>query len=197
MLDPAPLIARLGVGDRSVFGELFDHFRPRLHRMVQFRMDPRLLGRVDAEDIVQEAFLDAEKRLQSWLDDQRPFHVWLRLVTGQTLVDVHRRHLGAGMRNAAREVLAPNSHSLSGILVGTLTSPSQAAMRAELKQQLTQALEEMDHIDREVLVLRHFEELSNKEVAEVLGLQENAASNRYVRALGRLKGLMERRGGSP
>jgi RNA polymerase sigma-70 factor, ECF subfamily len=195
--DPEPLIAALGKGDRTVFGPLFECFRPRLLRMVQFRLDPRLMGRVDAEDIVQEAFMDAEKRLQAWLDDQRPFHVWLRLVVQQTMTDVYRRHLGASMRSAAMEVMKPNSHSLSGLMVGTLTSPSQAAMREELKQQLTLALDQMDHIDREVLVLRHFEELSNKEVAEVLGLQENAASNRYVRALGRLKGMMERNGGLP
>src|SRR5688572_26935296 len=97
--------------------------------MVQFRLDPRLMGRVDAEDIVQETFMDAEKRLQAWLDDQRPFHVWLRLVVQQTMTDVYRRHLGASMRNAAKEVMRPNSHSLSGLMVGTLTSPSQAAMR--------------------------------------------------------------------
>lgn len=196
MDDPEQLLARLGAGDRTVFGPLFEHHRPRLLRMVEFRIDPRLVGRIDAEDVVQEAFLDAEKRLQSWLDDQRPFHIWLRLVTGQTLIDVHRRHLGAKMRNAAMEVPPPpNSHSISGRMVGTLTSPSQAAMRAELRQQLEEALDRMDEIDREVLVLRHFEELSNKEVAEVLGLQENAASNRYVRALARLKGLLDGAGG--
>ncbi len=197
MTDPDSLLAALGRGDRTAFGPLFEHHRPRLLRMVQFRLDPRLFGRVDAEDVVQEAFLDCEKRLQSWLDDQRPFHVWLRLVTQQTMIDVHRRHLGAGMRNAARELARAHSQSLSGFLMGTMTSPSQAAMREEQKQQLTAALESMDEIDREVLVLRHFEELSNKEVAEVLGLQENAASNRYVRALGRLKTILERTGGTP
>jgi RNA polymerase sigma-70 factor (ECF subfamily) len=94
------------------------------------------------------------------------------------------------MRNAGREVSAPASHTMSGFFVGRFTSPSHAVMREEARQKIEQALDSMDEIDREVLVLRHFEELSNKEAADVLGIQENAASNRYVRALGRLKGFL-------
>ncbi|MFM1870580.1 MAG: polymerase sigma factor SigW, partial [Planctomycetota bacterium] len=113
----------------------------------------------------------------------------------QTMVDLFRRHVGAKMRAAGREVAAPASGSLSGLFVGHLTSPSQAAQREELRAKVEEALASMDEIDREVLMLRHFEELSNKEAAAVLGIQENAASNRYVRALGRLKGLLGGVGG--
>ncbi len=177
-------------GDDAVLAPLFQRYRERLLRMVHFRLDPRLVGRIDAEDVLQDSFLEAGKRLQAFRDDQKPFLVWVRLITQQTMIDLHRKHLGAKMRNAGREVGAPASGTMSGFFVGHFTSPSGAVMREELRQKIEQALAAMDEIDREVLLLRHFEELSNKEAADVLGIQENAASNRYVRALGRLKGFL-------
>jgi RNA polymerase sigma-70 factor (ECF subfamily) len=121
----------------------------------------------------------------------------LRLIVSQTLVDVHRRHLGAQKRDAEREVSIhgkrypqATSVSLAGHLLGHLTSPSKAAMRAELADQLERALAEMSQIDQEVLVLRHFEELTNSEVAEILGIEQKAASIRYVRAIKRLKDVL-------
>jgi RNA polymerase sigma-70 factor (ECF subfamily) len=188
--DEAALLARLQAGDDAAFGPRFEGQRDRLRRMVQFRLDPRLFGRVDPEDVVQEVFLDARQRLYAFRQDAQSLPFWLRLVAQQTLIDLHRRHLGAGKRSAARERVFAHSHGLSGFLAGNLTSPSQAAIRDEMRQQLTAALESMDEIDREVLTLRHFEDLSNKEVAELLNIGENAASNRYVRALARLKGLL-------
>jgi RNA polymerase sigma-70 factor (ECF subfamily) len=190
----AELLQRLVEGEDAVFGELFETQRERLRRMVQFRLDPRLAGRVDPEDVVQEVFLAAQQRLYAFREDPQSLPFWLRLVCQQSLVDLHRRHLGAGMRDAARERVLAQSQTLSGLLVGGLTSPSQAAMRDELRAQLQAALDSMDEIDREVLTLRHFEELSNKDVSQLLGIGENAASNRYIRALGRLKGLL---GSSP
>jgi RNA polymerase sigma-70 factor (ECF subfamily) len=177
-------------GDDSALAPLFESHRERLQRMVHFRLDPRLVGRLDAEDVLQEAYLEAGKRLQAFRDDGKPFFVWIRLITQQTMIDLHRKHLGAKMRSAGREVHAPPSATMSGFFVGHFTSPSAAVMREELRQKIEQALDSMDEIDREVLLLRHFEELSNKEAADVLGIQENAASNRYVRALGRLKGFL-------
>lgn len=179
---------RLRDGDDTALGPLLERHRERLHRMVHFRLDPRLVGRIDAEDVLQDTFLDCSKRLQAFRDDDKPFLVWVRLITQQTMIDLHRKHLGAKMRTAGREVLAPASGAISGFFVAHVTSPSGAVMREELRQRIEQALASMDEIDREVLLLRHFEELSNKEAAVVLGIQENAASNRYVRALGRLKG---------
>lgn len=175
-------------GDDAVLGPLFERYRERLIRMVQFRLDPRLVGRIDGDDVLQECFLEAGKRLQAFRDDDKPFLVWIRLITQQTMIDLHRKHLGAKMRNAGREVGAAKSGVLSGFFVAHITSPSGAVMREEARQRVEQALEAMDEIDREVLLLRHFEDLSNKEAAAVLGIQENAASNRYVRALDRLKG---------
>ena len=186
----ADLERRLRGGEDAAIGPLFESFRDRLRRMVQFRIDPRLVGRIDPEDVLQETFLEAEKRLSAYRGDDKPFVVWIRLIAQQTMVDLHRKHLGAKMRTAGREVRAPESGTLSGLFVGHITSPSHAMMREEARMKIEAALQEMDEIDREVLMLRHFEDLSNKEAALVLGIQENAASNRYVRALGRLKGYL-------
>jgi len=189
-IDDEPLERELRAGHDEVLGQLFENHRERLGRMVRFRLDTRLVGRIDPDDVLQETFLEAEKRLQAYRDDDKPFFVWIRLITQQTMIDLHRKHLGAKMRTAGREVHAPKSGTLSGLFVGHITSPSRALMREEARARIEAALEEMDEIDREVLMLRHFEELSNKEAATVLGIQENAASNRYVRALGRLKGYL-------
>jgi RNA polymerase sigma-70 factor (ECF subfamily) len=127
-----------------------------------------------------------------------PFFLWLRLEVGQKLVDLHRFHLGARMRDAGQEVSLHRgalpqvtSMSLAEHLLGKLTSASRAIMRAELKIRVQDALNSMDPHDREVLILRHFEELSNSEAAQVLGIKPTAAVNRYVRALKRLKAVFE------
>src|SRR5262249_14924485 len=145
-------------------------------------------------DVLQEAYIDALKRLPRYqADPSMPFFLWLRWVTVQRLIEAHRQHLGARARDAGREVSidrggGPAASSVRMVeLIGDLTSPSQAAQRAETMGQLQQALDGLDPIDREVLALRHFEELSNHETAAVLGIQPAAASKRYVRALERLR----------
>jgi len=186
-------------GNRESLGVLFAHYRDRLWRIVNFRLDQRLIGRVDADDILQESYMNAEKRIEHFLHDSpEGFFIWLRLIVNQTLIDVHRRHLGTKSRDAKRErsvsgawSSTSTSFSLSHHLLGHLTSPSQAAVRAELADQLHLALESMSELDREVLALRHFEELSNVETAKVLDISEQAASVRYVRAIGRLRKILE------
>ena len=188
------LLVRAGDGDAVALNELFELYRARLCRMVRFRMNRQLLGRVDASDVVQDTYLEAAKRLDQFLSDQPlPFFLWLRHIAGQKLIDVHRRHLGAQARDALREISLyqgampeATSASLAARLMGKLTSPSQAAIRAELKLRLQELLNSMQPIDREVLALRHFEQLNNSETAQVLGLSETAASKRYIRALERL-----------
>lgn len=193
-----PLLDRLQAGDQQALGELFSIYRERLGRMIRFRLDGRLKGRVATSDVLQEAYIDALKRLPHYqADPEMPFAIWLRWVTMQRLVEVHRQHLGARMRDAGREValdagggLAASSARIAEF-IGDLTSPSQAAQRHEMLAQLERALDGLDPMDREVLALRHFEELSNLETAAVLGIQPAAASKRYVRALERLKGALE------
>lgn len=192
------LLDRARSGDQEAFAELFDQYRERLGRMVRLRLDRRLLRRVDPSDVLQEAFLDVSRRADQYFDDpQIPFFLWLRLITGQRLMAMHRQHLGAKMRDAGREVSLyrgalpqATSSCLAAQLLGRFTSPSQAAMRVEMQVRLQEALDSMDAMDREVLALRHFEELSNNETAEVLGIKKAAASNRYVRALRRLKEIL-------
>ena len=198
--EPADGLApRLSRGDQQALASLFSQHRERLWRMVNFRMDQRLHGRVDPDDVLQEAYLAAALRMKNYDGDDSsvsPF-VWLRRMVLQTLTDLHRHHFGAQMRSAGREIglygcryPQTTSASLAAQFVGQLTSPSQAAVRVEMVGQVEQAIAAMDSLDQEVLALRHFEELSNSEVAEVLGIQQKAASIRYVRAIKRLRAIL-------
>ncbi len=191
----ADLFEKAKSGDLQAMAELFLAYRGRLRGMVQLRMDYRLHRRVDPSDVLQEAYLDYARRFPRYCQDQAlPLFLWLRQLTAQRLVDVHRRHLGAKMRDAAMEAsiwkrpLPPvSSNSLASQLLGRMTSASQAAQRAEDQIKVQQALERLKPMDREVIALRHFEMLSNDEAALTLGISKTAASNRYIRALKRLK----------
>ncbi len=196
--DTDNLLRRAQQGDTQALGELFARYRDRLRRMVRLRLDRRLLGRIDPSDVLQEAYLDVAQRAPQYLANPTlPVFLWLRYLTGQRLLALHRQHLGAQMRDVGQEVSLHRgalpqvtSASLAAQLLGRLTSPTQAAIRAEMQIRLQEALNLMDPMDREVLVLRHFEELSNQETAAVLGIQKSAASNRYLRALKRLKDIL-------
>jgi RNA polymerase sigma-70 factor (ECF subfamily) len=198
--DPNDLICRALSGDQQALAALFDQYRHRLGQMVRLRLDRRLQGRVDPSDVVQEAYLDVAQQLPSYVEKREDlsFFLWLRMVTGQRMMRVHRQHLGAEMRDARREVSLhrgalprATSVSLAAQLLGRFTSVSQAAMRAELQVKLQEAINSMEEVDREIIALRHFEELTNKETAELLGLSKTAASNRYVRAMARLQSVLQ------
>jgi RNA polymerase sigma-70 factor (ECF subfamily) len=153
--------------------------------------------------VLQEAYIDALKRVHHYEENPAvPFYIWLRSVTFQRLIEVHRYHLGAKFRDAGKEVRLGQggqldaSSDMMGGLIEDLTSPSQAAQRAELMEQLRDAIDRMEPNDREVLALRHFEELSNYEVAAALGIHPAAASKRYLRAIERLKHAVEKLTGS-
>jgi RNA polymerase sigma-70 factor, ECF subfamily len=192
------LVSRVAAGDRQSLASLFEKYRDRLKRMVKLRLDRRLQGRVDPSDVLQEAYLDVMARAGEYrAGTSMPLFLWLRFLTAQRLVAIHRKHLGAKMRDADQEVSLyrgawpqASSVSLAAQLLGRLTSPTHAALRAEIQIRLQEALNTMDPIDREILTLRHFEELTNGETAAVLGIQKAAASNRYMRALRRLKEIL-------
>jgi RNA polymerase sigma-70 factor (ECF subfamily) len=192
------LIQRARAGDRQALSELFTRHRDRLRRMVQMRLDWRLQARIDASDVIQDAFVEAATRLGDYLEDPAmPLFLWLRFLVGERLMILHRHHLGAQMRDAAREIALyrealpeASSAALAAQLLGKHTSPTEAAMRAERMLRLQEALNTMDALDREVLTLRHFEQLSRAETAQVLGITEAAAAKRYVRALKRLKEIL-------
>jgi RNA polymerase sigma-70 factor (ECF subfamily) len=192
------LIDRLRAGDRQALGELFHCYRQRLRRMVELRMDSRLRTRLDASDVLQEAYLDLAGDLEAYRADPklRPL-LWMRLHVGRRLGMRHRRHLGAQLRDAGLEIALDRealpqagSAALASMLLGRHTSPTQAARRAERLLRIREALNTLDPIDREVLALKHFEELSRSETAEVLGISPEAADARYFRALKRLKEVL-------
>jgi RNA polymerase sigma-70 factor (ECF subfamily) len=192
------LLRRAAAGDEQALAALFAHYRDRLRRMVRLRLDRRLQGRLDPSDVLQEAYLDLARRLPEYAQNpSMSLFLWLRFLTGQKLIDLHRQHLGAKMRDAGQEISlyrgalpAASSVSLAAQLLGRLTSASRAAIRAETQIRVQEALNAMDPMDREVLTLRHFEMLSNEETAQVLGISKSAASNRYIRALKRMKEIL-------
>jgi RNA polymerase sigma-70 factor (ECF subfamily) len=194
------LIQRATAGVSAAVGELFDLHRERLRRMIHLRLDRRLQGRLDASDVLQEAFLDYAEALPGYVQNAEvPFYIWLRCITGRKLHALHRKHLGTRMRDAGREVSLQrgampeaSSVSLAAQLLGKLTTPSQAFVRAELQLRIQEALNDMEPLDREVLALRHYEQLNNRDTAYVLEISEAAASIRFIRALRRLKEKLQR-----
>jgi RNA polymerase sigma-70 factor, ECF subfamily len=192
------LVRRAATGDEKALGDLFYRHRQRLRNMLNVRLDRRLHRRLDPSDVLQEVYLDMVRRLPEYATNASvPFYVWLRALAGQRLMDLHRRHLGAQMRTPDVEISLhrgalpqASSVSLAQHLLGHLTSPTQAALRAELKLRLQEVLNGMEPVDREIIVLRHFEELSNVEVAELLGLNKSAASKRYLRAVRKLRDIL-------
>ncbi len=203
--DTQHLVERLREGDRQALTDLFQRHRDRLRRLVELRMDARLRRRVDASDVLQDAFLDATARLDGYLRraDLPPF-LWLRLVVAERLAIAHRRHLGTKMRDVGLEVslhLDPrpeaSSAALASMLLGHLTSPTEAAVRAEMVLRVQEALNALAPLDRELVALRHFEQLSRAETAQILGITENVVAKRYIRALVKLKTILAMRPGDP
>ena len=196
--DPIDPIEVLRGGDSQALAPLFNKYRDRLRRMVELRLDPRLRARLDASDVVQEAFLDVAGDLDAYLADPKlPPLLWLRLHVGRRLTTLHRQHLGTRMRDAGREISIyhgalpeASSAALASMLLGWHTSPTQAARRAERMLRVQEALNSLDPIDREMLALRHFEQLGRAEAAQVLGITQEAGAKRYFRALKRLKDVL-------
>lgn len=197
------LLEQVAQGDRQALETLLVQYRPRLRRMVALRLDQRLRKRIDPSDVIQEAFQEASARLASYLRaPAMPFFLWLRFLTGQKIVTLHRHHLGVQMRGVEHEVALgggafpeASSAALAAHFLDNGTGPSEAAIRAEMKDRLHEALDRMAPLDREVLALRHFEQLSRAEIAALLGVSEAAAGKRYIRALEKLKQTLSSAGG--
>ena len=195
------LLNRAAGGDVDAWGALLALHQERLRFAVAFRLDPRLRGRVDPADVTQEAFVAATlRRAEFFGQSAQSLFLWLRWIVANTLLELHRHHLGAQIRDASREVSAPRRaggssaddtrDALVAQLSAGVTGPATAAGRAEAKARVTEGLARLGSIDREVLALRHFEQLTNAEAAQVLGIQERAAAKRYVRAMDRLRDLL-------
>ncbi|MDO5552198.1 MAG: sigma-70 family RNA polymerase sigma factor [Planctomycetia bacterium] len=178
--------------------KMFEVHREQLLRMIEVRLHPDLRGQIDSQDVLQETFMEAFRQLKNHISQPKTSAlVWLRLIVGQQLIMFHRRYVQAQKRNVAREIslnrqqsLQSDSLSMSGVLVGKLTAPSFAARRQELILRLRECLEELNPDDREILSLRHFEQLSNAETAEELKINANTASVRYIRALKKFREIL-------
>ena len=189
---------RLREGGEIALAEAFSRYRRKLERIIEFRLDPSLRARVDPADILQEAYLQIARRLAEFVEGVPvSLFVWMRQKTIQTMIDVQRMHF-RDKRDAHRErALAVPDHgqtssiSIARYLIDDVTSPSLAAVRSEEFATLQSALEGMNEVDREVLAMRHFEQLNNSEVAQSLGLSPTAASNRYIRAMTKLAEIMQ------
>ncbi len=199
------LLRQAQQGEPQAVERLLSRHREPLCRMVRLRLDPALAARIDASDVVQEVLLEASRRLTEYLrKPAMPFHLWLRHIAKDHVIDAHRRHRQARKRSLDREQpLVPavlNDHSsveLAGRLLDQELTPASAAIRRELQRRMDAAITELDEDDREVILLRHAEQLSNQEVAAALGLSDAAASMRYLRALRRLRArLMSEEGPS-
>lgn len=182
-------------GSGDALESLFEQHRAKLKRMVRLRMDQRLQGRVDPSDIIQDASLEASRRLEEYRRERRmTFFLWLRWLVNEQLIMTTRRHLFAEKRDARKEIhidqggpAAPSSALLAAQIVGSITGPSAAAIRAERRLKIQEAIEQLSDNDREIIALRSFEQLTRAETAELLGMEESAVAKRYIRALKRLK----------
>jgi RNA polymerase sigma-70 factor (ECF subfamily) len=192
------LLAGAKGGDAGAVNELLEQHRDAVRRMIDLRMDQVLKRRVDASDIVQEVLIEANRRLRDYLANPvMPFHLWLRQMAKDRLIDAHRRHRQAGRRSMDREqplAVAPageSSINLAAQLRDQQLTPAAAAAWAELQRRFEAACAQLDEQDREIVLMRHFEHLTNSEAAESLGLSAQAASMRYLRAMRRLRKLLE------
>ncbi len=187
------MLRRLRQGESRALAELFDYYRPRLHGMIRLRMDPRVAPRLDASDVLQEAYIDAARQVQGYLASPRvAFYVWLRALAWERLWKLQRRHLGARRRAVDLEVSLPAESSalLAAQLLARGPSPSEALLQDELRQRVQRALAKLKPADREVILMRDFEDMTNEEVAQALGLSPSGATMRYGRALLRLKEVL-------
>lgn len=189
------LLDRARHGQEEAVEQLLTRHREAVRRMIALRLDPAIAQRLDASDVVQDVLLEASRRLPDFLDKPpMPFHLWLRHIAKDHIIDAHRRHRQAQKRGVDRErpLVKPgwadqSSLDLAGQLLDQELTPASAAIRQELQQRLQVALGALGDSDRELILMRHYEQLTNQEVAESLGLTEPAASMRYLRALRRLK----------
>jgi RNA polymerase sigma-70 factor (ECF subfamily) len=192
------LLAQARGGDARAVDELLARHRDSVRHMIGLRLDRAIAPRVDASDVVQDVLLEASRRLQEYLQDPAmPFHLWLRCLAKDRIIDAHRRHRKAQRRTVDREQAMRkewadrSSMELAAQLIDRELTPATAALRQELESRFQEVLEDLNEDDREIILMRHFEQLSNQDVAAALGLSEAAAGMRHLRALRRLKTLLE------
>ncbi len=192
------LLQRARQGDRSAVEQLLGQFRESLRRMIALRIDPALSARLDASDVVQDVLLEANRRMDDYLrGSTMPFHLWLRHIAKDHVIDAHRKHRKAQRRSIDREQsLVPrglaesSSIQMMGQILDQELTPATAAIRREMEQRLAKAIGQLEEDDREIILMRLYEQLSNQEIAALYELTEPAAAMRYLRAVRRLQALL-------
>jgi RNA polymerase sigma-70 factor (ECF subfamily) len=192
------LVEQASKGDAEAKARLFERHRPRLRQMIGLRLDPRLAKRVDPSDVVQEALAAAYPLLDDYLRDRPlPFYPWLRQFAWDSLLQLHRRHIAAHRRSVTREeawqpgLSSESVMRLSQRLLAPGTSVNAALLRKELHDRLQAALAKLTSSDREILVIRNLEQMSAAEIGAVLGIKEGTVRVRHLRALERLRSLLD------
>jgi RNA polymerase sigma-70 factor (ECF subfamily) len=196
--EPSPeLLQNAAAGQPEAVNELFQAWRPALRRMIDLRMDRRMVARLDASDIVQDVLLEASQRLSEYLrGPTMPFRIWLRQIAQDRMIDLHRRHRALRRDVTREQSLARTGFSdqssldLAARLLDSELTPAAATIRRELQRRFFDALDQLGEVDREVILMRHAEHFGNGEVAEALGLTPAAAGMRYLRALRRLREIL-------
>ncbi|HEY3967806.1 MAG TPA: sigma-70 family RNA polymerase sigma factor [Planctomycetaceae bacterium] len=191
------LLLHAGQGESTAVNQLLDRHRDGLRNMIKARMDQKLTRRVDASDVVQDVMLEASQRLVDYIRDPKlPFGLWLRQMAQDRIIDLHRRHRVAMRRSLDREqqrgpmLRDKSSLELVAQLRDPELTPAAATLRKELHERFVEAIDRLEEEDREILLMRHFEQLTNSQAAELLGLSQPAAGMRHLRALRRLREVL-------
>jgi RNA polymerase sigma-70 factor (ECF subfamily) len=196
-LETQRLLQRARAGETEARDRLMDRHRAYLRRLVEVRLDPKIRARVDPSDVVQEAQMEAARRLDGYLKRRpMPFRLWLRQIAYDRLLMLRRHHLNAARRAVDREVALPDHSSiqLARQVLAAEWTPSQQLVQRELVRRVHEAVAGLPEGEREVLIMRNLEGLSNQEAAEVLGIDPATASRRYGRALISLRDILRQSG---
>ena len=186
-------------GDDAAVNQLLDRHRNSLRQLIRMRLDQKIQKRIDVSDVLQDVLIEANRRLTRYLNDPvMPFHLWLRQIARDRIIDAHRRHRVSAKRSVDREqqMVAPRGYDQSSILLASLLgdqqlTPAATALQKEMARKVEAAISELDPKDCEIIVMRHYEHLTNQEISQALGLNEPAASMRYMRAIRRLKVILQ------
>lgn len=193
------LLQQAKTGDDDAINKLMDRHRNSLRQLVRMRLDQKIQKRVDVSDVVQDVLVEANRRLQRYIENPvMPFHLWLRQIAKDRIIDAHRRHRVSAKRSVDREqaLVAPRGYDQSSIQLASLLgdqrlTPAAAALQQEMAKKVEHAISLLDEKDCEIIVMRHYEHLTNQEIGKVLDLTEPAASMRYLRAIRRLRAVMQ------
>ena len=192
------LIAKAKDGDEAAVNQLMDRHRNSLRQLVRMRLDNKIQKRIDVSDVVQDVLVEANRRLERYLGEPvMPFHLWLRQIAKDRIIDAHRRHRVSAKRSVDREqqLVAPRGYDQSSIQLASILgdarlTPAAAALQKEMARKVEQSISKLDEKDCEIIVMRHYEHLTNQEIGQILGLTEPAASMRYLRAIKRLRQIL-------